>query len=122
MIKTRFTLGAAPLFCVWLTGTALADDAAEKYVDDALPLTYHTCQSVVDEAAGDDSYIDNVVRALVGLSLYNREIDVSVIAKTEDEKAALHDRFVDALKYGCQADTNALLAGIVDSAVVHALK
>ena len=33
----------------------------------------------------------------------------------------MHDKFVDALKGGCEADEDALLAGVVDQAVAKAL-
>ncbi len=104
-----------------LAGPVFADEAAEKLVDDALPLMYHSCKSVVDEADGDNAYIDKVVRALTAVSLYNHEIDISKYAKTEDEKTALRDRFVEAIKKECEADSEALLAGVIDDAVVYAL-
>lgn len=104
-----------------LAGSALADDAAEKMVDEALPLMYHSCESVVKEANGDEAYIEKVVRALVVVSLYNHEIVISDHVKTEAEKTALRDRFVAALTKQCEADNDALLAGAVDDAVTSAL-
>ncbi len=112
---------AVPAFHFALTAVASADPAAEKYVDDALPVMYHSCKSVVDEASGDQAYIDKVVRSLVAVSLYNREVDVSRFEITEEAKTAMHDKFVAALKEGCEEDKNALLAGIIDDAVAEAL-
>jgi hypothetical protein len=104
-----------------MTGAASADDAAEKYIDDALQYLYHSCESVVEEAEGDESYIDTVVRALVAVSLYNHEIDIADHATTEEEKAVLRDRFIEAVGNGCEEDEDALLAGVIDDSVVHAL-
>jgi hypothetical protein len=101
--------------------SVLADAEAEKYVDDALPLMYHTCQSVVDESNGDNAYVDKVVRALVAVSLYNREIDITKYAKSDADKTALRDKFVEDLAEGCKKDKNSLLAGVIDSAVADTL-
>jgi hypothetical protein len=100
---------------------AHADAEAEKYVDDALPFMYHTCASVVEESDGKNEYVDKVVRALLAVSLYNREVDISAYAKTDAEKNVLQDKFATALGEGCKADNNALLAGVVDDAVARVL-
>ena len=121
MNKHWFTLLAVPLFQLSLSTAVRADAAAEKYVDDALPLMYHTCRSVVDESNGDNAYIENVVRALVAVSLYNRDVDISKYAKSEADKTELRDKFVEELGEGCKTDNNALLAGVIDKAVVNAL-
>ncbi|MGD9920360.1 MAG: hypothetical protein AB7V13_02790 [Pseudorhodoplanes sp.] len=100
---------------------AHADAEAEKYVDDALPLMYHTCASVVDESDGNNAYVDKVIRALLAVSLYNREVDISAYAKTDAEKTALQEKFAAELGQRCRADNNALLAGVIDDAVAHVL-
>jgi hypothetical protein len=121
MKSTRSTVLALVLLPIWLSTSARADAEAEKYVDEALPLTYHTCQSVVDESKGDNAYVDKVVRALVALSLYNREIDIAKYAKTDADKAKLRDKFIAELAEGCKEDKNALLAGVIDEAVAETL-
>ncbi len=114
------SLFAVPLVPLFSTAV-LADAEAEKYVDDALPLTYHTCQSVVDESNGDEAYVDTVVRALVALSLYNREVDIEQYAKSDADKAGLRDKFIAKMAEGCKDDPNALLAGVIDEAVAETL-
>jgi hypothetical protein len=109
------------LMSVCLSASARADAEAEKYVDDALPLMYHTCQSVVDESNGNNEYVDKVIRALVAVSLYNREIDISKFAKTDADMKKLHEEFVEELVENCKEDKNALLAGVIDNAVADAL-
>ena len=101
--------------------SAQADAEAEKYVDDALPFMYHTCATVVEESDGKNEYVDKVVRALVAVSLYNREVDISKYAQTDAEKTSLQEKFAAALGEGCKADNNALLAGVIDEAVAHVL-
>lgn len=100
---------------------AVADEAAETYVEDALPYAYHTCESVVLEADGDEAYTDAAIRALVALSLYNREIDVTRVALSDAQKDALQTKFVATLAEGCAADNDALLAGVIDHAVAAAI-
>jgi len=114
------SLIAVPLVPLFST-SALADAEAEKYVDEALPLTYHTCQSVVDESNGDNAYIDNVVRSLVALSLYNREVDIAQYAKSDEDKTSLRDKFIAKMAEGCKEDPSALLAGVIDEAVAETL-
>ncbi len=80
MSKIWISLVAGLVFPFALAGSAFADEAAEKLVDDALPLMYHSCKSVVDEANGDNAYIEKVVRALTAVSLYNHEIVISKYA------------------------------------------
>jgi len=114
------SVAASALLAAFAT-TASADEAAEKYVDDAAPYMYHSCRSVVAEADGNEGYIDMVIRAQVAVSLYNREIDVTAVQISADKRSKLHARFIAALQSGCKKDKNALLAGVIDRAVGHAI-
>jgi hypothetical protein len=75
----------------------------------------------VDESNGDNAYVDKVVRALVAVSLYNREIDIAKFAKSDADKEKLKDKFISELAEGCEDDKNALLAGVIDEAVAETL-
>jgi hypothetical protein len=121
MTKFLSALIAVPFVLFALAAPAMADPAAEKIIDDAMPLMYHSCKSVVEEGNSDVDYIEKVVRALVAVSLYNHEIDISKYAKTDADKTALRDKFVEALGKECKRDSDALLAGAIDDAVVTAL-
>lgn len=112
---------AVPMIYLIPIGAAYADPAAEKYVDDALPVMYHSCASAVEEASGDNAYLDKVIRSLIAVSLYNRDATMATFEVSDEAKTAMHDKFVEALKKGCSADKNALLAGVVDHAVTEAL-
>jgi hypothetical protein len=114
------SLAASALLAAF-AGTVSADEAAEKYIDDAAPYMYHSCRSVVAEAAGNEAYIDTVIRAQVAVSLYNREIDVTAIEFSAGKRSGLHAKFIAALRSGCKKDKNALLAGVIDRAVAHAI-
>lgn len=61
-----------PLICAALVsapGLVQADEAAEQMVQDALPVMYHTCTSVVEEADGDETFILAVVEKMTALSI-----------------------------------------------------
>ena len=121
MSRYWIKMAAVPAFLLAFNAPVSADEEAEKYVDEALPLMYHSCKSVVEEAAGDNAYIEKVIRALAAVSLYNRDVQISQFEISDEAKNALHDKFVTQLKAGCEADNDALLAGVIDKAVSEAL-
>jgi hypothetical protein len=121
-MKRVMLAASAPMLCWALSSQAFADAAAEKYIDDALPLMYHTCKSVVEESNGNTEAIDKVIRALLAVSLYNREIDISNYAKSDADKTALQQKFAAALGEECKKDNDALLAGAIDDAVATVLQ
>ncbi len=96
---------------------AIADDAAEQMVQDALPVMHYTCASIAEEADGDEAFVVEVVGKMTALSLYNRQINIEDHATTDEEKAQLREAFIAALSEGCAADKDALLGGVVDNAV-----
>ncbi len=96
---------------------AMADDAAEQMVQDALPVMHYTCASIAEEADGDEAFVVAVVQKMTALSLYNRQINIQDHATTDEEKAQLREAFIAALSEGCAADKDALLGGVVDNAV-----
>ncbi|WP_282022355.1 hypothetical protein [Ruegeria faecimaris] len=103
--------------CMIVPGMAIADEAAEQMVQDALPVMYHTCATVVEESDGDEAYIFAVVEKMTALSIYNRQIDINDHASSDEDQAQLRETFLEALKEGCAEDHNALLGGVVDNAV-----
>ena len=111
----------APSLLLSLTCTVRADEAAEKYVDEAVPYMQYSCKGLVEEAAGDNAVIEKAIRALIAVSLYNRDVDMARFDISDNAKTALHDKFVASLKRGCEADKDALLAGVVDQGVSEAL-
>ena len=96
---------------------AVADEAAEQMVQDALPVMHYTCASIAEEADGDEAFVVEVVGKMTALSLYNRQINIEDHATTDEEKAQLREAFIAALSEGCAADKDALLGGVVDNAV-----
>ncbi len=108
------SLLVAPVF-------ALADEAAQQMVEDALPVMHYTCASIAEEADGDEAFVVEVVGKMTALSLYNRQINIEDHAAADEDKAKLREAFIAALSEGCAADKNALLGGVVDNAVKSSL-
>ena len=98
-----------------------AEPTVELMVQEAAGLLHHSCDSLVEVTGSDEEAIFDVVRKMVAVSLINRQIDLADHAKTDDERAALREAFVEELRAGCEADRKSLVAGIVDSAVKKVL-
>ncbi len=120
MFRNGFS-GAALVALLMAPIGASADEAADAMVQDALPVMYHSCASVVEEGHGDEAFVYEVVEKMTAVSLYNRQIDITAFSDSDADAAQLHAAFVEALDAGCSADQNALLAGVVDIAVKVAL-
>lgn len=101
--------------------TGFADDEAEKLVEEALPQMYHTCNSLVELADGDEALVLDVLGKIAAVSIYMREIDIDSLSLSEEQKGEVEGHFFQAISDGCAEDSNALLAGIVDDAVKAAL-
>lgn len=109
--------------CLGLAATdASADEVAESMVDDALPVMWHSCESLEAVAEGDEEVIIDVLRKIATVSIYAREIDIEAMNLSDEEVETAKERFYAAISDGCKADRKALLAGIVDDAVVAALE
>lgn len=104
-------------FTIALCAPVSADNAMQNYMRNAAPVMHYSCASLVEEAGKDEKRILNVVRMMVGVSLYNRSIDVTSYNLDDAEKKEIKARFIEMLKEGCAQDKNALLAGIVDESV-----
>lgn len=115
------------MFCAGLTALALmapaaqAEPTVELMVQEAAGLLHHSCDSLVEVTGADEDAIVEVVKKMVAVSLINRQVDLAQHAKTDEERATLRAAFVAELKEGCAADRQALLAGIVDTAVKEVL-
>jgi hypothetical protein len=112
-------LGVGTAALVISTVSATADEELDQMLKEALPVMHHSCETVVEETGGDEEAIVDVVRKMAVVSIANRGVDISEY--TEEEFAALRAEFIEVLRAGCEADRNALLAGIVDHAVKTAL-
>lgn len=121
MKKIFAALVAIPVMQFAFAGSASADKAAELYLEQAEDIMHHSCTSVVEESGNDPVQLDMIVQLMVAVSLYNRELDISEFARTDEEKTELRNRFAAAIEAECSDDGEALLAGVVDRSVVKVL-
>lgn len=118
-VFTAFTSALA--LGIALAGPVAADDGAEMYLDRAEEILHHSCASLVEESGEDTTQIESVVRLMVAVSLYNRDLDLSEIVKTDEEKEGLKSDFIKSVSKACEEDADSLLAGVVDRAIVQTL-
>lgn len=104
-------------FCaVLFAGAAQADAVMDDYIASAAPFMHHSCASVLAEFEGNDEQVNQIVRLMAIVSLYNRQIDV-VATVPEEFLDDLKGEFVEELEDACDNDGGKLLAGAVDDAV-----
>ena len=121
MKKILTALIAIPVMQFALAGSAAADKAAELWVEQAEDVMHHSCTSVTEESGDDPVQLDMIVQLMTAVSLYNRELDISEFAQTDEEKTELRNKFAASIEEQCSDDGEALLAGVVDRAVVKVL-
>jgi len=117
-LKRAITIAAAACFGL-MAGSPIAnaDEAYDKYMAEAAPVMHYRYSSLAEEASDDDARMLEVVRLMVAVSLYNRNIDLSSRELSDERKAEIRAKFLELLEAGRAEDSNALLAGIVDHSV-----
>jgi hypothetical protein len=96
---------------------AASKDEFKNYMKNAAPVMHYSCATLVDDAGDDTNRMREVVRLMVAVSLHNRQIDVTTYKLDDAQKEEIKAKFLEMLKDGCADDSNALLAGIVDTSV-----
>jgi len=66
---------------VAVCGVAQAEEIdIQEVIDSAMPNMHHSCASILETYADDEEAINQIVREMAFVSLYNREIDVLAVA------------------------------------------
>jgi hypothetical protein len=108
--------------CLIATGfTAYADEEMDRILNEAMPHMHHSCESILANYPDDEEAVAEIVRLMVAVSLFNREVNVEEEIPDEELRATLKDEFIDRLEQICEADPDTLLAGAVDTATKDAL-
>lgn len=109
-------VGLVAICAMAFAGSAQADAVMDDYIASAAPFMHHSCASVLAEFEANDEQVNQIVRLMAIVSLYNRQIDV--VAKVPEEFLDdLKGEFVEELEDACDNDAGRLLAGAVDDAV-----
>ena len=104
-----------------LNSQASADEEMDRLLEAALPHMHHSCESILANYPDDEDAVAEIVRLMIAVSLFNREIDVEAAVPDEALRATLRVEFIDRLEEICEMDPDTLLAGAVDIATKDAL-
>lgn len=105
----------------FLTAPAIAaDKTAQDYINEAMEFLPFSCVGLVDHLENDQDKIENAIGLMFAVSVINRDIDVEAIIQTEEEGNQFRDDIAESIRLACEDDIDALMAGIVDQAVVKA--
>ena len=93
----------------------------EQYISDATPYLHHSCESAWDASGQDaDKYVEMINR-FVAVIFINHDFDIQRIADaSEADQEQLKVLFYDEIGERCAADSQKLLAGVVENSLVHA--
>lgn len=109
-----FSSAVSPVF-------AAEEMTIDKYIDEAKPFLHHSCASAweaTDENA--DEYVA-IINRFVAVIFINHDFDIQRIADApEADQEALRVLFYDEIGERCAADSQKLLAGVVENSLVHA--
>lgn len=90
-------------------------------LDAAMPHMHHSCASVLETYPDDDKAVEDIVRQMAFVSIYNRQLDVLALVPDEVERESLKVEFVKDLENACADDPGRLLAGAVDDAIKNTM-
>lgn len=117
MLKFLKKLALIVAFAAASAGIAQADEEMDRIIETATPHMHHSCESVLTQYAEDEGAVNDIVRLMAMVSLYNRQIDVLTAVPEEEERLLLREEFIEELEDACDDDPGKLLAGAVDEAV-----
>jgi hypothetical protein len=109
-----FTSAVSPVF-------AAEEMTIDKYIDEAQPYLHHSCVSAWDATDENaDEYVA-IINRFVAVIFINHDFDIQRIADApEADQEALRVLFYDEIGERCAADSQKLLAGVVENSLVHA--
>lgn len=117
MLKsTILSLVATAAFLV-TSPAVYADEEAERLFNEAMPQMYHTCNSLMELADGDEAVATDVLGKIATISIYMRQINIESFSFSDAQQEEAENLFYLTISEGCAEDPDALLAGIVDDAV-----
>ena len=93
----------------------------EQYISDATPYLHHSCASAWDSTDGNaDEYVA-IINRFVAVVFINHDFDIQRLADAPAaDQEQLRVLFYDEIGERCAADSQKLLAGVVENSLVHA--
>jgi hypothetical protein len=109
-----FTSAVSPVF-------AAEEMTINKYIDEAQPYLHHSCESAWDASGQDAEEYVAIINRFVPVIFINHDFDIQRLADApEAYREQLKVLFYDEIGERCAADSQTLLAGVVENSLVHA--
>jgi len=97
------------------------DKTIEQYISDATPYLHHSCQSAWDASGQNAEEYVAIINRFVAVIFINHDFDIQRIADApEADQEQLRVLFYDEIGERCAADSQKLLAAVVENSLVHA--
>lgn len=110
------------IILVGINGYAAAEECDKPcLVDKAKPYLKLSCAQLLDAADGEERIAKEIIISLLALSAVNRDIDLSLLLKSDKDRANFRTSIADKIRQTCEQDINSLLVYVVDNAVVSTL-
>ena len=93
----------------------------EGYISDATPYLHHSCQSAWEATGENPEEYVAIINRFVSVIFINHDFDIQRIADAPAaDQEQLRVLFYDEIGERCAADSQKLLAGVVENSLVHA--
>jgi len=93
----------------------------DEYISDAAPYLHHSCESAWDASGQDPEEYVAIINRFVAVIFINHDFDIQRIADASAaDQEQLKVLFYDEIGERCAADSQKLLAGVVENSLVHA--
>lgn len=93
----------------------------EQYISDAAPYLHHSCESAWDASGQNAEEYVAIINRFVSVIFINHDFDIQRIADApEAAQEELRVLFYEEIGERCAADSQKLLAGVVEDSLVHA--
>lgn len=130
MMPANFNITAARVLGVVLillgaaSPTAYAEEvhSVEWYLEQARPHLHHSCESAWQEVRHDQDKLIEMIGVISAVSFYNHDFNIERLRALSDEKQdVLQREFYEEIGDHCRENSQALLAGVVDDALIGAI-
>jgi len=93
----------------------------DAYIGDAAPYLHHSCESAWDASGQNAEEYVAIINRFVAIIFINHDFDIQRLADApEADQEQLKVLFYDEIGERCAADSQKLLAGVVENSLVHA--
>jgi len=93
----------------------------DEYISDATPYLHHSCESAWEASGQDPEEYVAIINRFVAVIFINHDFDIQRIADApEADQEQLKVHFYDEIGKRCEADSQKLLAGVVENSLVYA--